>query len=85
MNDAEPTSTSGFKLKFTNGSDREVVKKLYRRMSEHQLMGVKELKCAIKAHSHGLAPELEMARRLGECLRSCHSHEPPGREEAEQP
>ena len=51
---------------FTNGSDKEAVKTLFRKMSVNQLGGIKELTL------HQMKPlSIEDARRLGGCLNMC--------------
>ena len=51
---------------FTNGADKETVKKLYRKMSVKQLGGIKEL------DFDGMQPpSLKDAQQLGGCLNLC--------------
>ena len=51
---------------FTNGSDKEAVKTLFRKMSVNQLGGIEELTL------HKMKPlSIEDARRLGGCLNMC--------------
>ena len=52
--------------KFTNGSDKEAVKALFRKMSSNQLGGIEKL------DFDGMQPpSVEDARRLGGCLNLC--------------
>ena len=51
---------------FTNGSDKDAVKTLYRKTSTNQLGGVTKLNFNRMA-----APSVEEARRLGGCLNLC--------------
>ena len=52
--------------KFTNGSDKEAVKALFRKMSSNQLGGIEKL------DFDGMqSPSVEDARRLGGCLNLC--------------
>ena len=51
---------------FTNGADRDAVKKLFRKMSEQQLGGIEEL------DFDGMRPlTQETVRRLAGCLNLC--------------